>query len=183
MEEIKEIVDFVNKHPAKKHDEDHADLWNAILMCCKVFNEILDKLDGQDNTNKELWKSILEIWDLAKSNTLRIKENNEDTKKIWANMNKLLEQYPKITTMQKLWLLMDGENIIDTVNIESWRYLLIKNINPTDWNEFAKLDKPFSWEIVEVTNDEYDIKIDLATNTEWETATMTVNVDLLFIKF
>ena len=77
----------------------------------------------------------------------------------------------------------DGENVIDTIQIESWRYLMVKNITPSDWNEYAKLDKPFSWEMIEVTDWKYDVKVDLGTNTEGETATMTVNIDLLFVKY
>lgn len=95
----------------------------------------------------------------------------------------LMSKFPKITTMQKSALIMNGENVLDTVEIESGRYLLVRSITPSDRNEYAKLDKTFSWEIIEVTDKKYDVVIDLDTNTEWETATMTVNVDLLFVKF
>ena len=78
---------------------------------------------------------------------------------------------------------MDGENIIDTVELESGRYLMVKSITPIDWNEYAKLKKTFGWEEIEVSDNQYDIEIDLETKEEWETATMTVNVDLLFIKY
>ena len=97
--------------------------------------------------------------------------------------NVTLDKLPKITTMQKGALITDGENVIDTIQIESWRYLMVKNITPSDWNEYAKLDKLFSWELIEVTDWKYDVKVDLGTNTEGETATMTVNIDLLFVKY
>lgn len=183
MEEIKEIVDFVNNHPTDKHDEDHADLWKTLLMCCNVFKDIIEKIEWQENINQKIWRSILELWELSKNNKGKINEYKDDVNKLGASMTKLMSQFPKITTMQKAWLLIDGENIIDTIELESGRYLMVKSINPTDWNEYAKLDKNFMWEVIEVSNDQYDIKIDLNTNTEWETATMTVNVDLLFVKF
>lgn len=78
---------------------------------------------------------------------------------------------------------MDGENVIDTVDLASGRYLMVKSINPVDWNEYAKLENAFSWDVIEVTDGKYDVKIDLNTTTEGETATMTANVDLLFVKY
>jgi hypothetical protein len=34
---IAELQKIADKHPSKKHDEDHEELWKAIRMCCSIF--------------------------------------------------------------------------------------------------------------------------------------------------
>lgn len=182
-EYIKSISDFANSHPVKSHDVDHDDIRGAIKFICKALKDIAEQVDEWVDQTMELSKSILSIHEWEKNNVDRINECNKDIVKLNTNMKKLITQYPTITTMNKSALIMDGENIIDTVELESGRYLMVKSITPIDWNEYAKLKKTFSWEEIEVSDNQYDIEIDLETKEEWETATMTVNVDLLFIKY
>jgi hypothetical protein len=136
-----------------------------------------------DNIKTDEWESLADLnkKNVDNHNNISILQNN--VKMLGSLIEEMKKNAPTITTMKKNALITDWENILDTIDIESWRYLMVRSITPSDWNEYAKLDKTFSWEIVEVTDWKYDIKIDLGTNTEWETATMTVNVDLLFVKY
>lgn len=183
MEKIKEIVDFVNKHPTKKHDEDHADLWKVIIMICDIIKAIFEKFQEEDKGKAEFYEHEIEVVNVMKELNSRLNDRTKDIAKLWLQMDNLEAHYPKITALKKSALIMDGENVIDTVDLESWRYLMVKSINPVDWNEYAKLEDAFSWEIIEVTDGKYDVKVDLKTTTEGETATMTANVDLLFVKY
>lgn len=182
-EYIKSISDFANTHPVKSHDVDHEDLWNAIKFICKALKDITEQVDLWVDQTVSLSESMLSLHKWEKENVERINECNKDIVKLNTNMKKLITQYPTITTMNKSALIMDGENIIDTVELESGRYLMVKSITPVDRNEYAKLDKTFCWEEIEVSDNQYNIEIDLETNKEWEIATMSVNVDLLFIKY
>lgn len=183
MEKIKEIVDFVNGHPTKKHDEDHADLWKVIIMICDIIKTIFEKLELEDKGKVEFLENELELINSMREINARLNDRTKDIVKLWNQMEDLKLRYPTISTFKKSALIMDGENVIDSVDLESGRYLMVKSINPVDWNEYAKLEDAFSWEIIEVTNGKYDVKVDLKTNKEWETATMTANVDLLFVKY
>lgn len=173
----------LNNRPCQKHDEDHVAIWSSLRIILVIIKEIFEKLDLIKDWGSERSEAIefilKKIWTLDND----ILSTNQNINKLWNTFIDMKNHYPTISTMQKSALITDGENILDTVDLESWRYLMVRSINPSDWNEYAKLDKTFSWEIVEVTDGKFDIEIDLDTNTEWETATMTVNVDLLFVKF
>ena len=180
MDELKKIAE---KHPSQKHDEDHSDLWKAIRMCCNIFWKIEEEIQN-------IRYGCGEILDITDSTRERVNEivkittkHGNDLSTLANVMNGLKLKYPKLSTMKKTALLIDGENVIDSIDLESGRYLKVQYITPTDWNEHAKLDAVFSWDIIEVSDWKYDININLGTDTEWETATMTVNVDLLFIKY
>lgn len=183
IELINEIKKMADKHPSKKHDEDHADLWKAIKLCANAMKEIEERLWQLDTTDSNIYETIaVQVEKINKQEQVIIDEK-ERISWLKDEMKKVVEWYPKLTTMKKSALLIDGDNIIDTLEVESWRYLKVQYITPTEWNDYAKLDAVFSWDIIEVTNWKYDLNIRLGSDTEWETATMTVNVDLLLIKF
>lgn len=174
----------LNNRPCQKHDEDHMAIWSSLRIILVVLKELFEKLWDDGKSISERSEAINYALERVSGLQHDLENTNLMVQKIWNWINILYDKYiPKISTMQKSALITDGENILDTVDLESWRYLMVRSITPTDWNEYAKLDKTFSWEIVEVTDGKFDIRIDLDTNTEWETATMTVNVDLLFVKF
>jgi len=183
IELIDEIKKLAQGHPAKKHDEDHADLWKAMKLVAWALKEVEDKLQALDTTDSNIYESLACQVEKIDANAKTI---TADQKKIWnlhKEVEKMVNGYPKITTMKKTALFIDGENVVDTVDLESWRYLMVKYVTPVDSNEYVKLDNPFSWEAIEVTDGKYDVKIQLETTQEWETATMTANVDLLFVKY
>lgn len=183
ISDIELLESSLINRPCDKHTDDHTAIRSSMRILLNIVKKLEEKIwdnwkaissDGQDlsEINKKLHDTNKNVCDM-----------NDHLRTVATAVQILKASYPKISIMQKNALIVDGENVIDTVNIDSWRYLLVKSITPTDWNEYAKLDKTFSWEIIEVTNWEYDVKVDLNTNTQWETATMTINVDLLFIKY
>lgn len=173
----------LNNRPCDKHDEDHVALRSSLRILLVIVKKLEEMICNTESVRTDEWESLADLNGKVIENYNNTIKLNNNVKKLGSLIEEMQKNYPTISTMQKSALIMNGENVIDTVKIESWRYLMVKSISPSDWNEYAKLDKTFSWEIVEVTNWEYDVKIDLDTNTEWETATMTVNVDLLFIKY
>lgn len=190
MEEITKIASYTeellkvaDKHPCNEHGKDHDDIRKAIRLIGNTLKEIENARVDQKIINTEIYENIGNISDGMKNAWSSMWAQYLEIEKLHKLMAWLMSKFPKITTMQKSALIMNGENVLDTVEIESGRYLLVKSITPSDRNEYAKLDKTFSWEIIEVTDNKYDVVINLDTNTEWETATMTVNVDLLFVKF
>lgn len=182
-EQIELLEASLNNRPCQKHDEDHMAIWSSLRIILVVLKELFEKLWDDGKAISDRSEAIEHI--LSKFSGLEedIVDANLKINKLWNSFIALKANYPTIFTMQKSALITDGENVLDTVDLESWRYLMVRSITPSDWNEYAKLDKTFSWEIIEVTDGKFDIKIDLDTNTEWETATMTVNVDLLFVKY
>lgn len=180
---IQEIAKYTWNHPSKKHDEDHKDIWVVLRLILSVLWEVEAIRQQQEKIDNDIYGNINNIGNAIRSVGHSLGIQAQSIEQLQRVANVTLDKLPKITTMQKGALITNGENVIDTIQIESWRYLLVKNITPSDWNEYAKLDKLFSWEIVEVTDWKYDVKVDLGTNTEWETATMTVNIDLLFVKY
>ena len=183
-EQIELLEASLNNRPCAKHDEDHMAIWSSLRIILVVLKEVFEKLDSIKDWGSERSEAINYTLENISGLQHDLENTNLMVQKIWNWITMLYEKYlPKIFTMQKSALITNGENVLDTVDLESWRYLMVRNITPSDWNEYAKLDKTFSWEIIEVTDGKFDIKIDLDTNTEWETATMTVNVDLLFVKY
>ena len=180
---IQEIAKYTWNHPSKKHDEDHKDIWVVLRLILSVLWEVEAIRQQQEKIDNDIYGNINNIGNAIRSAGHSLGIQAQSIEQLQRVANVTLDKLPKITTMQKGALITNGENVIDTIQIESWRYLLVKNITPSDWNEYAKLDKLFSWEIVEVTDWKYDVKVDLGTNTEGETATMTVNIDLLFVKY
>ena len=174
---------MANKHPCAKHDTDHVDIWNAIGLCAWAMNIIEQRLNELNTTDKNIYESIQAQVEKISKNEKAIISNKENVWELVAEMKNMTDKYPKITTMKKTVLLVDGDNVIDTVELDSWRYLMVKNISIVDQNEYAKIWDLLSWWMIEVTNWKYDVNITLWSNTEWETATMTVNVDLLFVKY
>lgn len=180
---IAELQKIADKHPSKKHDEDHEELWKAIRMCCSIFWEIEEEIQDVRSAGWEILDMIDPINEKANNLVKTTYKHGNDLTTLANAMNAFNQKFPKICTMKKTALLIDGENVIDTVDLESWRYLKVQYITPTDWNEHAKLEAVFSWEVIEVSDWKYDINVNLESDTEGETATMTVNVDLLFIKY
>lgn len=178
-----ELIKIAEKHPCNEHGKDHEDLWKAIRLIASTLEEIEDVRVDQKRINAEIYENVGNISESFKSAGNSMASQYLEIEKLQKLMAWFMSKFPKITTMQKSALIMNWENVLDTVEIESGRYLLVRSINPSDRNEYAKLDKTFSWEVIEVTDGKYDVVINLDTNTEWETATMTVNVDLLFVKF
>lgn len=183
IEVVEEIKRLAQWHPAKKHDNDHEDLWKAVKLIVWALNEVENRLHDLDTTDSNIYESLgCQVEKIQKQEKV-IDQTNDKIWKLHKDVENMTNKYPKITTMKKTALLIDGENVLDTVNLESWRYLMVKYVYPVDFNEYAELDNPFSWETIEVTNWQYDVKIELKTIEEWETATMTANVDLLFVKY
>ena len=176
-------MDFAKSHPVDKHDEDHWDIWNIIIMICNILKTIFEKFDEEYKNKAEILKQELEVIKIVKEINSALDIRTKEIAKLKMMVDNLWTHYPQITTLKKSALIMDGENVIDTVDLASGRYLMVKSINPVDWNEYAKLENAFSWDVIEVTDGKYDVKIDLNTTTEGETATMTANVDLLFVKY
>ena len=183
INDIKLLEDSLINRPCEKHDEDHIALRSSMRILLVIVKKLEALIGWNDVIRSEEWESLADMNKRIIDNNNNIKILSNNIKNLWQIISYMWETYPKISTMQKQALITNGENVIDTVELESWRYLMVKNITPSDWNEFAKLDRTFSWEVIEVTDWKYDVKVDLWTNTQWETATMTVNIDLLFVKY
>lgn len=183
IEAINLFKDSLNNRPCKKHDEDHTAIRSSMKILLVIVKKLEEMILNIEDIKWDEWKSLADLNKkiIESENNMIVLNNN--LKKLGSMVTEMQKNYPEITTMKKSALLIDGDNIIDTVDLESWRYLKVQYINPADWNDHAKLDAIFSWEVIEVTDWKYDINIPLGTDTEWETATMTVNIDLLFIKY
>lgn len=183
IKDIKLFEDSLINRPCQKHDEDHIAIRSSFRILLNIVKQLEERLQWSENVRAEDGTSLADLNDRINDTNRFAWRLDNNIKNLAMLVTNMVDNYPTITTMQKNALLIDGENVIDTVKLESWRYLMVKSITPTDWNEYAKLDKTFSREQIEITDGQYDVKVDLNTNTEWETATMTVNIDLLFIKY
>lgn len=173
----------LNNRPCESHKEDHAMLWSSlkiVLVIVKKLEELILKAEDKRNEEKQ---AILDMKKVLCDINDDLNDIEDNADKLAWKVENIEKKQPQIITMQKKAFLTDGENVVDTVILESWRYLMVKSITLVDCNEYAKLDKTFGREEIEVDNNEYDVKVELWSNKEWETATMSVCVDLLFIKY
>lgn len=180
IDEIKKVAD---KHPSIEHEEDHADLWKTIKMCASAMKQIEKRLDELNKVDEDVITALNRQAEILQEHNRDINGVESKARSLYTDLSSMKNKYPKIITMKKTSLIMDWDNIIDTVDIESWRYLMVTSINPVDWNEYAKIDDLLTWNTIEVTDGKYDVNVVLRTKEEWQTATMTVNIDLLFIKY
>ena len=180
---INEIKQVADKHPTTKHGQDHEDLWNAIKLCVSAMKQIYKELEDLSKVDDDIKVALNRQSEILQEHNRDINSVESKARSLYTDLSSMKNKYPKIITMKKTSLIMDGDNIIDTVEIESGRYLMVTSINPVDWNEYAKIDDLLTWNTIEVTDGKYDVNINLKTKDEWQTATMTVNIDLLFIKY
>lgn len=173
----------LNNRPCDSHKEDHAMLWSSLKIVLVIVKKLEDLiLKAEDKRNEEK-QAILDMFNKLNDMNNNIDDILNRNEKLEKEIENIEKKQPQIITMQRKALLTDGDNVVDTVILDSWRYLMVKSITPVDCNEYAKLDKTFGREEIEVDNNEYDVTAELETNTEWEIATMSVCVDLLFIKY
>lgn len=173
----------IDKHPVNLHDQDHRDIWKALEIVKAIVTEIEAKIDATNKDIKERWGEVVNQSERISSLAMSISTLWMNWQRLSDAMSVLKKNYPKITSMQVWALIMDGENVVETIEIESGRYLLVKNIDVIDQNEYAEMEKRFGWEIIDISNWKYDVVVDLKTNTQWETATAKIRADLLFIKY
>lgn len=173
----------LNNRPCDSHKEDHAMLWSSLKIVLVIVKKLEELILNTEALRTEEKQAILDMHKILYDINDDIEDIHDHENKLAWRMEDMEKRYPQIISMQKKALLTDGENVVDTVQLKSWRYLMVKSITPVDYNEYAKLDKTFGWEEIEVDNGEYDVKAELETNTEWKMATMSVTVDLLFIKY
>lgn len=189
MEKTSKIMDIdllqasLNNRPCDSHKEDHLALWSSLKIVLVIVKKLEELINKNESLRAEGNQAILDMQKVLHNTCNEIDEiHNREDKLAW-KVEDIEKKQPKIITMQKKALLTDGDNVVDTVILDSWRYLMVKSITPVDCNEYAKLDKTFGREEIEVDNNEYDVRAELETNTEWKMATMSVCVDLLFIKY
>lgn len=173
----------LNNRPCDSHKEDHAMLWSSLKIVLVIVKKLEELIYNNENLRNEEKQAILDMKKVLCDINNDLNDIEDNAGRLEWRMEDMEKRYPQIISMQKKALLIDGENVVDTVLLDSWRYLMVKSITPVDYNEYAKLDKTFGWEEIEVDNGEYDVKAELETNTEWKMATMSVTVDLLFIKY
>lgn len=173
----------LNNRPCDSHKEDHLALWSSLKIVLVIVKKLEELIYNNENLRSEEKQAILDMKKVLCDTRDVINDIEDNADKLAWKVEDIEKKQPKIITMQKKALLTDGDNVVDTVILDSWRYLMVKSITPVDCNEYAKLDKTFGREEIEVDNNEYDVTTELGTNTEWKMATMSVCVDLLFIKY
>lgn len=173
----------LNNRPCDSHKEDHQALWSSLKIVFVIVKKLEETILNNYSLITEWNKAILDMHKVLCDINDDINDIEDNAGRLAWKVEDIEKKQPQIITMQKKAFLTDGENVVDTVILESWRYLMIKSITLVDCNEYAKLDKTFGREEIEVDNNEYDVKVELWSNKEWETATMSVCVDLLFIKY
>lgn len=189
MEKTSKIMDIdllqasLNNRPCDSHTEDHQALWSSLKIVLVIVKKLEDLILNAEDKRKEERQAILDMHNTLFNINNYLNDIEDNADKLAWKVEDIEKKQPKIITMQKKALLTDGDNVVDTVILDSWRYLMVKSITPVDCNEYAKLDKTFGREEIEVDNNEYDVTAELGTNTEWKIATMSVCVDLLFIKY
>ena len=173
----------IDKHPVNLHDQDHRDIWKALEIVKGIAKELNDKIEATNKDIQERWTEVVNQSERTSSLNQKIEAVAMNEQGLSDTMKLMHKNYPKITSMQLWALIMDGENVVETVEIESWRYLLVEKIDMVEHNEYAELEKEFGWEIIDISNWKYDVVVNLKTNTQWETATAKIRADLLFIKY